>query len=147
MISTGTSVIRASPPAVRRSAILLCLSLLIGAATQLGSRLLGTEIPDPANLGRLLAFIVLAYGLSGWVVWELLRGRNWARIALSAWFLLSLFAWGKLALDGDASTNKLLLDGLVLLLDGSALTMLWHGAGHHWFSQQDEPDTPKPDTE
>lgn len=146
-MSNGLSVITASPPAIRRSAILLCLSLLIGAVTQLGSRLLGAEMPNPADLGRLLAFIVLAYGLSGWVVWELLRGRNWARIALSAWFLLSLFAWGQLALDTAASTSKLLLDGLVLLLDGSALVMVWYGAGHHWFKQPDEPDAPKPDTE
>lgn len=146
-MSTAASVISASPAVIRRSAILLCISLLIGAITQLGSRLLGAEIPNPADFGRLLAFIMLAYGLSGWVVWELLRGRNWARIALSIWFLLSLFAWGKLALDGSATSGKLLLDGLVLLLDGSALSMVWHGAGHRWFSQPDEPDAPKPETE
>ena len=123
------------PLRLRRSAQLLWLSLLLGAVTQLGERLwLGSALP-PAELARLLAFVVLAYGLSAWVVWELARGRPWARLALSGWLLLSLFAWLSQLAEAMPWWQHG-ADALVLLLDALALYLAWTGSAAQWFRSQ-----------
>lgn len=119
---------------MRRSALLLWASLLLGAITQLGERLLWGAALPLAELARLLAFVAMAYGLSAWVVWELARGRGWARWALSGWFVLSAVAW-VMMFDGGLRWQQL-ADALVLLLDAAALALVWTGAGAAWFRAQ-----------
>lgn len=126
----------ALPVVMRRSCAMLWSSLLLGMLTQLGERLLWGAALQPQEMARVLAFALIFYGLSAWVVWELARGRSWARLGLSAWFALSLFAWVQQLFGSGMTLSQHVADAAVLLLDGSALAMVWFGSGGRWFAAQ-----------
>ena len=72
--------------------------------------------------------------LMGFLTWNLSYGRNWARIMLTAMFLLGIpvyFFYFKAA--ADRSITLVVLSILYALIQGAAILLIFIAPGKYWF--------------
>lgn len=77
-----------SPPAAVRNAVgLFYIAMALGAVQVLID---GSLLSDEATAGRGLTFFVIIFGVLLFLIRQVGRGRNWARITLLVLFLIGL---------------------------------------------------------
>jgi peptidoglycan/LPS O-acetylase OafA/YrhL len=121
------------PSQVRRAVILLWISLAIGVAESVLNPGLHAQDDLPISI------LVMGgtYAINALLIHLVSRGRNWARIVL----LLLTFAGLSMYMvfPGEVFTGpwwSVTLTGLGIVLDVTALAMLFTGKGAKWYSSR-----------
>lgn len=95
----------------------------------------GTE--DFAGIAAVtIGFALAMIALYAWLVWMVSQGRNWARWALLACFVLGWFVWLSDMPRSIAETPlAALADTLIALAEVWACYLLFRGPGAAWFTR------------
>jgi drug/metabolite transporter (DMT)-like permease len=125
------------PPQVGVAVALLLISIVVGVPMLVRETLAET---DSAAVAIGVSALAVVYALYGYLVVQIHRGHNWARIVWLVLFAISLAALVFMPYDGDAAPSDLKrgLDILTLLLEFIALVLLFIRPGSKWFARREK---------
>jgi hypothetical protein len=125
----------APPPAVKRACLLIIVSMVLGIVTLLP----GVRTPVPGEEDVPFLFVVAIVAVFGsftlWLLWCIVRGRNWARWGMLVflgvgWVMVGMEWPQSLGRDPLASA----IDIFSLALEAAACSLLFLGPGARWFA-------------
>lgn len=122
------------PLRIRQSCILFILDIVISVISFIpGIRQKGFG-SDAATVIFNLVFTALALSLSVWLIFKILRGKNWARWTMLAYMSIgALFGVPQILDDFSADPIPAVIDSVTLALEGIACWFLFVGEGGAWF--------------
>lgn len=125
------------PRVVLRAVQLLWVSFVLTSVSTFADVKLQSY--DDAVSIAILAFTLVWFGTTAWLIFKLARGRSWARTAYLILALISYglvaFLWNESLADYLAQPYQTTLDVLALLTELVALYLLFTKPANRWFAQ------------